>query len=131
MEIADQVVLLDHGRVQQVGPPRELYEQPANAFVMSFIGPVNQLDGAFVRPHDVIIYPAPLLPARPAREAVVERLTHLGFEVRVQLELNDGHRLWSQITRDDLDRLGLRQRQRVFVEPRRAHTFAELEEIHG
>ncbi len=131
MEIADRVVLLDHGRVQQVGPPPELYEQPANAFVMSFIGPVNQLDGAFIRPHDLIIYPAPPVPARPAREAVVERLTHLGFEVRVQLELNDGQRLWSQITRDDLERLGLRQQQRVFVEPRRAHTFAELEEIHG
>src|SRR5207237_4943426 len=129
MEVADQVVVLDHGRVQQIGSPRELYEQPANAFVMSFVGPVNQLDGAFVRPHDVLIYPAPPVPARPAREAVVERLTHLGFEVRVQLELNDGNRLWSQITRDDLDRLGLKQWQRVFVEPRRAHTLAEV--THG
>ena len=69
------------------------------------------------------------VPPRPAREAVVERLTHLGFEVRVQLELNDGHSLWSQITRDDLERLGLKQQQRVYVEPRRAHVFAEA--AHG
>jgi len=129
MEVADRVVVLDKGRVQQVGSPRELYEEPANPFVMSFIGPVNQLDGAFVRPHDVVIHPAPPVPQRPAREAVVERLTHLGFEVRVQLELNDGHRLWSQITRDDLERLGLKQQQRVYVEPRRAHVFAEA--THG
>lgn len=136
MEVADRVVVLDHGRVQQVGSPRELYEHPANAFVMSFVGPVNQLDGAFVRPHDVLIHPAPpsfdrlrTNGSRPAREAVVERLTHLGFEVRVQLELNDGHRVWSQITRDDLDRLGLREEQRVYVESRRARTFSEA--THG
>src|SRR6476660_9339647 len=49
MEVADRVVVMDHGRVQQVGTPPELYEHPANAFVMSFVGPVNQLDGAFVR----------------------------------------------------------------------------------
>jgi sulfate/thiosulfate transport system ATP-binding protein len=129
MEIADRVVVLDRGRVQQVGTPRALYEHPANAFVMSFVGPVNQLDGAFVRPHDVVIHPNPPWPARPAREAVVERLTHLGFEVRVELALNDGHRVWSQITRDDLDRLGLEDRQRVYVESRHARTFAEAS--HG
>src|SRR3954454_18776823 len=113
MEVADRVVVLDKGRIQQVGTPRELYEQPANSFVMSFVGPVNQLDGAFVRPHDLVIHPFPPQPARPARAAVVERLTHLGFEVRVELALHDGHRLWSQITRDDLDRLGLENHQQV------------------
>ena len=123
MEIADRVVLMDHGRVQQVGSPRELYEQPANAFVMSFIGPVNHLDGALVRPHDVVIHPIP--PLGDSREAVIERLTHLGFEVRVDLALADGARVWSQITRDDLERLGLEQHQRVFVEPRRERRFAE------
>jgi sulfate transport system ATP-binding protein len=129
MEVADRVVVLDKGKVQQVGTPRELYEHPANAFVMSFVGPVNQLDGGFVRPHDLIIHPAPPVPARPAREAVVERLTHLGFEVRVELSLNDGHRLWSQITRDDQERLGLEHQQKVYVEPRRQRVFAEA--AHG
>jgi sulfate transport system ATP-binding protein len=125
MEVADRVVVMDHGQVQQVGSPRELYEHPANAFVMSFVGPVNHLDGAFVRPHDVAIHP---FPAGAAREATVERLTHLGFEVRVELSLADGGRLWSQITRDDLERMELAPRQRVFVEPLRARTFASPEE---
>src|SRR6266568_5774943 len=117
MEVADRVVVMDHGRVQQVGSPRELYEQPANAFVMSFIGPVNHLDGTFVRPHDVVIHPVWAARAPAGREAVVERLTHLGFEVRVELALTeDGTRLWSQITRADLERLGLERHQRVYVE---------------
>jgi sulfate transport system ATP-binding protein len=125
MEVADRVVVMDHGRVQQVGSPRELYEHPANAFVMSFVGPVNHLDGTFVRPHDVVIHPLWAARAPAGREAVVERLTHLGFEVRVELALTDGGtRLWSQITRADLERLGLEQHQRVYVESLRSRTFA-------
>jgi sulfate transport system ATP-binding protein len=126
MDVADRVVVMDHGRVQQVGSPRELYEQPANAFVMSFIGPVNHLDGAFVRPHDMLIHPTPLAVNGHSREAVVGRLTHLGFEVRVELLLADGRRVWAQITRDALDELGLEQRQRVFVEPVKERRFAEV-----
>jgi sulfate transport system ATP-binding protein len=125
MEVADRVVVMDHGQVQQVGSPRELYEHPANAFVMSFVGPVNHLDGAFVRPHDVAIHP---FPAPSTREATVERLTHLGFEVRVELSLADGGRLWSQITRDDLERMELAPRQRVYVEPLRSRTFEPISE---
>jgi sulfate/thiosulfate transport system ATP-binding protein len=120
MEVADRVVVMDHGEVQQVGSPRELYEHPSNAFVMSFVGPVNHLDGAYVRPHDLAIRDEP---GETTREATIERLTHLGFEVRVQLALEDGARLWSQITRDDLERLELAPRQRVYVEPLRTRTF--------
>jgi sulfate transport system ATP-binding protein len=130
MEVADRVVLMDHGQVQQVGSPRELYEQPANAFVMTFIGPVNYLDGAFVRPHDVAIH---VDPAAGRREATVERLTHLGFEVRVELSLADGGHLSSQITRDDLERMELTAHQRVYVEPLRARMFAaptEQQRLH-
>jgi sulfate transport system ATP-binding protein len=135
MDVADRVVVMDHGRVQQIGSPRELYEHPANAFVMSFVGPVNHLDGALVRPHDVAIYSEP---AAATRAATVERLTHLGFEVRVELALIDGGRLWSQITRDDLERMELVPSQRVYVEPLRARRFkadAVVEEervaVHG
>jgi sulfate transport system ATP-binding protein len=126
MEVADRVVVMDHGQVQQVGSPRELYEHPANAFVMSFVGPVNHLDGALVRPHDVAIHP---FPAPSTREATVEKVTHLGFEVRVELSLADGGRLWSQITRDDLERMELAPRQRVYVEPLRSRTFEPVSEV--
>ena len=124
MEVADRVVVMDHGQVQQVGSPRELYEHPANAFVMGFVGPVNHLDGALVRPHDIAIH---VSPNGVTREATVERLTHLGFEVRVELQLADGGRLWSQITRDDLERMELAPSQRVYVEPQRLRTFASEE----
>ena len=83
MEVADQIVVLNEGRIEQVGSPRELYEQPANEFVMSFVGPVNRLGDAFVRPHDVELLLEP--DGSGAAEAMVERVVHLGFEVRVEL----------------------------------------------
>src|SRR4051812_26365049 len=88
MELADQIVVISHGRVEQTGKPSELYDAPANDFVMNFIGPVTRLDGELVRPHDVQI----LVDAAPgADQAVVERIVRLGFEVRVELGLADGN----------------------------------------
>ena len=55
MEVAEQIVVMNKGRIEQTGSPRELYESPSNEFVMSFIGPVNRIGDAFVRPHDVEI----------------------------------------------------------------------------
>ena len=55
MEVAEQIVVMNKGRIEQTGTPRELYEAPSNEFVMSFIGPVNRIGDAFVRPHDVEI----------------------------------------------------------------------------
>jgi len=52
MDVADQIVLMNHGQVEQAGGPRELYENPANEFVMGFVGPVNRIGESFVRPHD-------------------------------------------------------------------------------
>ena len=53
MEVADRVVLMNEGRIEQVGKPRDLYEHPANEFVMSFVGPVNRLGDSLIRPHDI------------------------------------------------------------------------------
>ena len=55
MEVSDRIALMNHGRIEQVGRPRDLYEHPANEFVMGFIGPVNRFGDAFVRPHDIEI----------------------------------------------------------------------------
>jgi sulfate transport system ATP-binding protein len=122
MDIADEVVILDHGVVQQVGPPREVYEFPANEFVMGFLGPVNEVDGALVRPHDLEISEEPL---DGAAEAHVERIVHLGFEVRVEIVRADGWKLWAQLTRDEAEQQGLATGQSVWVRSRRARTFAE------
>ncbi len=84
MEVAEQIVVLNNGRVEQEGTPRELYEEPANEFVMSFVGPVNQLDGHYIRPHDIDIV---VDPSDQASEAMIDRIIHLGFEVRVELTL--------------------------------------------
>jgi sulfate transport system ATP-binding protein len=122
MDIADEVVILDHGVVQQVGAPSDVYEHPANEFVMGFLGPVNEVDGGLVRPHDLEISEEPL---DGAAEAHVERIVHLGFEVRVEIVRADGWKLWAQLTRDEVERLGLERDQLVWVRSRRARTFSE------
>src|ERR687897_3226646 len=48
MDVADRVAVMNEGRIEQTGKPRDLYEHPANEFVMSFVGAVNRVDGGFV-----------------------------------------------------------------------------------
>ena len=120
MEVADEIVVMNSGRVEQVAEPRELYERPANEFVMSFLGPVNRIGDAWVRPHDLELL---LEPNGAAREAMIERLVHLGFEVRVELVRDDGERVAVQVTRDDAERLELEPRQIVYVRPIRETVF--------
>jgi len=122
MEVADQVVLLNGGRIEQAAPPRELYDVPANEFVMSFVGPVNRVGDAFIRPHDVELLSEP---NGSTQEAMVERLVHLGFEVRVELIRDDGERLSAQLTREQAEALELEQGQIVYVRAVRQTVFAQ------
>jgi sulfate transport system ATP-binding protein len=112
MELADQIVLINQGRVEQAGTPLELYESPANDFVMKFVGLVTRLDGRLVRPHDVQLLPAP---AETSDEAVVERVARLGFEVRVDLTLASGQHVVAQLSRAEERELELRQGDIVHV----------------
>jgi len=122
MEVADSVVVMNRGRVEQAAPPEELYDAPANEFVMSFVGQANRIGDAWVRPHDVRL----ALDAAPdAREAIVERVVNLGFEVRAELVADDGERWSAQLTRDEAERLELEQGQIVFVRPTRETVFAK------
>jgi sulfate transport system ATP-binding protein len=121
MEVADQVAVMNRGRIEQVAAPRELYEHPATEFVMSFVGPVNRVGDRWVRPHDLDLL---LEPATDAEEAMIERVVHLGFEVRVELVRGDGEKLWAQVTRDACEQLELEQGQIVWVRPERARVFA-------
>lgn len=115
MEVADSIVVLANGRVEQSGRPDELYERPANDFVMSFLGPVTTLGGELVRPHDleVLVQPAP-----DTVPATVLRVVRLGFEVRVEVLL-DGVETWAQVTRTTAARLGLQSGSTVYVRPER------------
>lgn len=98
MEVADNIAVMDHARVEQVASPRDLYEWPATDFVMRFVGPVTSLHGQPVRPHQLAIDTAPV---DGALAATVDRVIHLGFEVRIELSA-DGHRdLWAQVSRHD------------------------------
>jgi sulfate transport system ATP-binding protein len=122
MEVADRVVVINAGRVEQTAAPRELYDNPANEFVMTFVGPVNRLGDAFTRPHDVEVL---LEPNGATQEAMVERLVHLGFEVRVELLRDDGTQLSAQITREQAEALELDHGQIVYVRSMRQQTFSE------
>jgi sulfate transport system ATP-binding protein len=121
MDVAQQIVVMNDGLIEQVGSPRDLYEQPANEFVMGFVGEVNRLGDDLVRPHDIEIL---LEPDGTTQEGQIERVAHLGFEVRVELILEDGRRLAVQTTRQDAEERELESGQIVYLRPDRERRFA-------
>jgi sulfate transport system ATP-binding protein len=120
MDVAGQLVVMNEGRVEQSGTADELYEHPANEFVMSFVGEVNRLGDDFVRPHDMEVV---LDPDDRTQEGLVQRIVTLGFEVRVELVLSDGTEVWAQLTRAELQRLELREGQIAYLRPIQAKSF--------
>jgi sulfate transport system ATP-binding protein len=120
MEVAGQIVVINHGRVEQVGTPRELYDSPANEFVMSFVGPVNKIGDTFVRPRDISLS---LEPDGEGAEAMVERVVHLGFEVRAELVRDDGQHLLAQLTQEEAQALELEPGMIVYAKPSRQTIF--------
>jgi sulfate transport system ATP-binding protein len=114
MEIADEIIVINAGRVEQAGPPDELYDHPASEFVMSFLGPVTRLGGRLVRPHDIDVS-ADRDPA--AHEAIVERLISLGFQTRLEATLPDGQGVTIQLTRAQAQELAVSPGDIVFLRP--------------
>ncbi|MGO9749995.1 MAG: sulfate/molybdate ABC transporter ATP-binding protein [Solirubrobacteraceae bacterium] len=114
MEVADRIAVMNAGRIEQVGSPREIYDRPASDFVMRFVGPVSTLGGRLVRPHDVSVS---LVPVPDAIEAMVRRVIHLGFEVRIVLEQPSGEVASAQLTRGQTDELELQRGDIVYVRP--------------
>lgn len=112
MDIADQIVMMNAARIEQVGSPRDLYEEPANPFVMTFLGHTNRIGEGYVRPHDIDILP---VQTGATIGSVVDRIVHLGFEVRVELSLPDGCAIVAQITRARARELDLRRGQMVHL----------------
>lgn len=142
MEVSDRIVVMNKGKIEQVGTPAQVYDHPASAFVMSFIGPVNVLpsnsrifqesgfDSAnpemFLRPHDIQVELQPNGSTVPAR---VRRLIHLGWEIQTELVLDDGQEMVAHLTRDRFDQLNLQENQRVHVKPKDAKSFPLYYEI--
>jgi len=120
MDVAEQIVVMKDGAIEQVGNARELYEEPKTEFVMEFVGEVNNVGGAYVRPHDLDLS---LLPSDGGDEVMVERVSYLGFEVRVELALTGGGTVWAQVTRSEAEQLELQPGQIVWARPRHAKVF--------
>jgi sulfate transport system ATP-binding protein len=119
MEISEQIVVVNEGRIEQSASPGEIYDHPASQFVMGFVGPVTRVGGSLVRPHDIQILTEP---GEATQQAVVTRLWWLGFEVRVELLPAEGDPLYAQLSRTEADGLELTEGQivHVRVDPTRA-----------
>ncbi len=120
MDVAGQLVVMNQGRVEQSGSADELYENPANEFVMSFVGEVNRLGDELVRPHDMEVV---LDPDDQTQEGLVQRIVALGFEIRIEFVLGDGTEVWAQLTRSELQRLELQEGQIAYLRPIQAKSF--------
>jgi sulfate/thiosulfate transport system ATP-binding protein len=145
MEVADRIVVMNHGRIEQVGTPAEIYDSPATSFVMSFVGEVNILPSTarlfrdrprnakfdigsqvFVRPHDLEVkaeYDG------NSTAATVKRVVHLGWEIQVELILPDDLTVVVHLSRDKYARLNLQPNQQVFVKPQQAKLFADSAKV--
>ena len=113
LDVSDHIAVLDAGRIVQVGTPRQLYDEPANDFVMGFLGEVAEVGADRVRPHDLRLRRDAVDGGHRAR---VQRVVHLGFEVRVELELaENAAALHAQLTRAESDALELSSGDVVYV----------------
>jgi len=136
MEVSDEIVVMNKGKVEQVGTPAQIYDHPASAFVMSFIGPVNVLPSSakifqssgfesahpetFLRPQDIIIEN---VANGTTVAAIVSRIIHLGWEIQVELTLDDGQAMTAHLTRERFDELKLEPQEKVYVKPKDAKSF--------
>lgn len=146
MEVSDRIVIVARGRVEQIGTPREVYEQPANEFVARFIGVMNVLEATVTsevarvgemefplpgvtdgqvrigfRPYAVQVSPD-LTEYR--YRAVLRRTFFLGVMLRVELELDSGLVIRARMTKEDYARLGLQDGQEVSCQIRQFRVLA-------
>jgi len=113
LEVSDEIVVINNGRIEQVGSPDDLYDKPGNEFVMSFLGPVTTLAGRLVRPHDIEIFTAPMPDAIPSQVARVQRV---GFEVRAEMATAHDGPTMVQLTRAQSEVLNLSEGMPVWLQ---------------
>ncbi|MFE3545854.1 sulfate/molybdate ABC transporter ATP-binding protein [Nocardia sp. NPDC059177] len=125
LDVADRIAVMNKGRIEQVGSPEDVYDRPANEFVMSFLGAVARLNGHLVRPHDIRIGRDPSMAlaehegtaeSAGVTRATVERIVRLGFEVRLELRnAATGDQFAAQVTRGDAAALRLTEGETVYA----------------
>ena len=121
LEVADEIVVVNDGRVEQVGSPDELYDAPASDFVRGFLGPVTTRDGRLVRPHDIDVDTSGVVPGSVAGEVV--RLLRVGFEVRLTVRApGEQEDVTVVLTRAHVRELGLQPGSRVWLTATRGTT---------
>jgi len=137
MEVADRIVVMNEGRIEQIGTPAEIYDHPATPFVMGFVGAVNVLPGGtlprptaatpdaadtplFIRPHDVELVHEAQADTVPAQ---LRRLSHLGRDVQAELVLEDGQVITAQIPRERMNLAAFQVGDQLHVRSREARTF--------
>jgi sulfate/thiosulfate transport system ATP-binding protein len=121
MEISDQIAVINHGSLEQVGSPRELYDEPATEFVMTFVGDAQPIGDVLVRPHDLELSAEP---ADGAIEAMIVRVTLLGRDAKVELHDLNGAEIVALMTRDEFDLGGFWRGQNVWLSPRHQRVFS-------
>jgi sulfate transport system ATP-binding protein len=114
LEVADEIVVINDGRIEQVGTPDDLYDRPANAFVMSFLGPVTSFGGNLIRPHDIELFSTE--PEGESHRGTVTRVVRVGFEVRVEVSLGS-ETVEVVVTRADARYHGIAELASVWLRP--------------
>ena len=139
MEVADEIVIMNQGKIEQVGTTTQIYDNPANPFVINFIGTVNvfspqarllksyQLDSAsnfvFVRPHQIQVFTDP---QAQTTTATIQRIIYLGWEIQLSLVDEDNLEFEVCLNRHQLEELNLQIGQTVFVKPLETRLFSEV-----
>ncbi|HLX32927.1 MAG TPA: TOBE-like domain-containing protein [Gaiellaceae bacterium] len=123
MEVADRVAVLNRGRLEQVGAPAELYDQPTSEFVLRFLGDAFRLGDGFVRPHEIVLG---RFPENGAIEVEIERIVVVGADVRVELSDGSGERMTARLRREDADELELARGEIVWASARDAKALQPL-----
>ncbi len=152
LELSEHVVLLQEGKVVQMGNPHEVYDKPATPFVASFLGGANVLHGqikdgradvgafavdgpqgaadgmavqAFVRPQDIRIEKPSEEAAKNVQLGRIERMTRVGGQVKLSVRLGTGEPMTVQMSKPEIDQLGIEQGDRVMVDLKEAKVFVE------
>ena len=115
LEVADEIVVINEGRVEQVGTPDQLYDEPANDFVMSFLGEVTHLGGVSLRPHDIDVESSPKHAG--TIEGTIARMVRIGFEVRLTVLTLEGEEVSVVLSRTHARALGIEEGSTVFLTP--------------